>query len=151
MKRRLAREIAVQSLYLMEMNGVTSDEAVNVVMDEARQENEIGAEVGELAKIDAYTRELVEGVCDKRDSIDRQLAVYLTGWQVDRLSRVDRQVLRLAAYEMEFRDDVPAKVAINEAIELAKHFGLAENGKFVNGVLGRMLREKEENKQGEER
>lgn len=149
MKRRLAREIAVQSLYLMEMNGVTGDEAVNVVMEEARQENEIGAEVGELAKIDAYTRELVAGVTEKREEIDKQLAVYLTGWQVDRLSRVDRQVLRLATYEMRFCDDVPAKVAINEAIELAKHFGLAENGKFVNGVLGRMLREQEEQTQGE--
>jgi N utilization substance protein B len=150
MKRRLAREIAVQSLYLMEMNGVTGDEAVNVVMEEARQDNEIGTEVGELEKINAYTRELVEGVCEKREMIDQQLAVYLTGWQVDRLSRVDRQVLRLATYEMLFRSDVPAKVAINEAIELAKHFGLAENGKFVNGVLGRMLREKEEEqKQGD--
>lgn len=144
MKRRLAREIAVQSLYLMEMNGVTADEAVNVVMEEARQENEIGAEVGELAKIDAYTRGLVNGVHGKREEIDGQLAAYLTGWQVDRLSRVDRQVLRLATYEMRYADDVPAKVAINEAIELAKHFGLAENGKFVNGVLGRMLREREE-------
>lgn len=150
MKRRLAREIAVQSLYLMEMNGVTADEAVNVVMEEARQENEIGAEVGELAKIDAFTRELVRSVHEKRDVLDGQLAVYLTGWQVDRLSRVDRQVLRLAAYEMQYADDVPAKVAINEAIELAKHFGLAENGKFVNGVLGRMLREQEETeRQGE--
>ncbi|MFD0670528.1 transcription antitermination factor NusB [Cohnella sp. GCM10027633] len=149
MKRRLAREIAVQSLYLMEMNGVTGDEAVNVVMEEARQENEIGAEVGELAKIDAYTRELVASVTEKRETIDQQLAVYLTGWQVDRLSRVDRQVLRLATYEMQFCDDVPAKVAINEAIELAKHFGLAENGKFVNGVLGRMLREQDEQTQGE--
>lgn len=150
MKRRLAREIAVQSLYLMEMNGVTADEAVNVVMEEARQENEIGAEVGELAKIDAYTRGLVNGVHDKREVIDQQLAGYLTGWQVDRLSRVDRQVLRLATYEMRYADDVPAKVAINEAIELAKHFGLAENGKFVNGVLGRMLREQEETQtQGE--
>ncbi|MFC5532578.1 transcription antitermination factor NusB [Cohnella yongneupensis] len=146
MKRRLAREIVVQSLYLMEMNGVTGEEAINVVMEEARQENEIGADVGELAKIDAYTRELVEGVIHNREEIDQQLAVYLTGWQVDRLSRVDRQVLRLAAYEIKYRDDVPAKVAINEAIELAKHFGLAENGKFVNGVLGRMLREKEEQK-----
>ena len=59
-------------------------------------------------------------------------------------------MLRLAAYEMQYADDVPAKVAINEAIELAKHFGLAENGKFVNGVLGRMLREQEETQtQGE--
>ncbi len=145
MKRRLAREIAVQSLYQIEMNGVTGDEAVNIVMEEARQDNEIGANVAELAAIDAFTRELVQGVQDKKEIIDQSLVVYLTGWQVDRLSRVDRQILRLAAYEMKYRQDVPPKVVINEAIELAKHFGLEENGKFVNGVLGRMLREREEN------
>ncbi|RKP57165.1 transcription antitermination factor NusB [Cohnella endophytica] len=144
MKRRLAREIAVQSLYQVEMNGVTGDEAVNMVMDEARQENEIGTDVAELANIDAFTRELVHGVQEKQELIDQKLVVYLTGWQVDRLSRVDRQILRLAAYEMMFRQEVPPKVVINEAIELAKHFGLEENGKFVNGVLGRMLREREE-------
>lgn len=142
MKRRLAREIAVASLYQMAMNEVTEDEAVNVVMNEARQENEIGAEVGELDAIDEYTRELVKGVFSRREELDQQLAAYLTGWQVDRLSRVDRQILRLAAYEMNFRG-VPPKVVVNEAIELAKHFGLEESGKFVNGVLGRMIREKE--------
>lgn len=144
MKRRIAREIVVQSLYQIEMNGVTGDEAVNIVMEEARQDNEIGTDVAELAKIDAFTRELVKGVQDKLETIDQSLVVYLTGWQVDRLSRVDRQILRLAVYEMMFQD-VPPKVVINEAIELAKHFGLEENGKFVNGVLGRMLREREEN------
>lgn len=145
MKRRLAREIVVQSLYQIEMNGVTGDEAINIVMDEARQENEIGAEVKELADIDAFTRKLVDGVLEKKAEIDQKLVVYLTGWQVERLSRVDRQILRLAAYELMYCADVPPKVVINEAIELAKHFGLEENGKFVNGVLGRMLREKEGN------
>jgi transcription antitermination protein NusB len=143
MKRRLAREIVVQSLYQIEMNGVTGDEAVNIVLEEARQDNEIGADVSELADIDAFTRELVQGVRDNKDLIDQNLVEYLTGWQVDRLSRVDRQILRLAVYELMFRKDVPPKVVINEAIEVAKHFGLEENGKFVNGVLGRMLREKE--------
>lgn len=143
MKRRLAREIVVQSLYQIEMNGVTGDEAINIVMDEARQENEIGADVADLADIDVFTRDLVQGIRDKQVVIDQKLVAYLTGWQVDRLSRVDRQILRLATYELMFRTDVPPKVVINEAIELAKHFGLEENGKFVNGVLGRMLREKE--------
>ncbi len=141
MKRRLAREIAVSSLYQMEMNGVTGDEAVDMVMEEARQDNEIGADVGELAAVDGFTRELVDGVFAMRDELDRQLAGYLTGWQLDRLSRVDRQILRLAAYEMNIRG-VPPKVVVNEAIELAKHFGMEESGKFVNGVLGRMIREK---------
>jgi len=148
MKRRIAREIVVQSLYQVEMNGVTGDEAVSIVMEEARQDNEIGTEVAELAHIEAYTRELVLGVLEKQELIDQSLVVYLTGWQVDRLSRVDRQVLRLAVYEMTYRD-VPPKVVINEAIELAKRFGLEENGKFVNGVLGRMLREKEQSLEGD--
>lgn len=60
---------------------------------------------------------------------------------MDRLSRVDHQILRLAIYEMVFRDDVPPKAAINEAIDLAKHFGLDDSGKFVNGVLGQMIKE----------
>lgn len=147
MKRRLAREITVQSLYQIEMNGVSGDDAVNIVLEEARQDNEIGADVAELAAIDAFTRELVQGVQSHKEVIDRKLSAYLTGWQVDRLSRVDRQILRLAAYEMMYRKDVPPKVVINEAIEVAKHFGLEENGKFVNGVLGRMLREQEGNEQ----
>ncbi|MFC5403937.1 transcription antitermination factor NusB [Cohnella soli] len=147
MKRRIAREIAVQSLYQIEMNGVTCDEAVDIVMDEARQDNEIGTDVAELKNVDAFTRGLVQGVTENREQIDQKLVVYLTGWQVDRLSRVDRQILRLAAYEMMFRTDVPPKVVINEAIELAKHFGLDENGKFVNGVLGRMMKEREETTQ----
>lgn len=142
MKRRLAREIAVSSLYQMEMNGVTGDEAVNMVMEEARQENEIGAEVSELAAVDGFTRELVEGVASRKEELDAQLAAYLTGWQVDRLSRVDRQILRLAAYELNVKG-LPPKVVVNEAIELAKHFGMDESGKFVNGVLGRMIREQE--------
>lgn len=143
MKRRLAREIAVQSLYQMDMNGVEGQTAVDTVMEEARHDNEIEADVGGLAAIDAYTRELVAGVYDKREEIDRTLERALTGWQVDRLSRVDHQILRLAAYELNFRPDVPPKVVVNEAIELAKHFGTEESGKFVNGVLGRMIRERQ--------
>lgn len=143
MKRRLAREIAVQSLYQIEMNGVSGESAVDSVIEDARGENEVGTEVSELSSIDAFTRALVEGVETNKEKIDQALADYLTGWQVDRLSRVDRQILRLAAYEIMFSEDVPPKVAINEAIEVAKHFGTEESGKFVNGVLGRLVRERE--------
>lgn len=140
MKPRLAREIAVSSLYQMEMNEVSASEAVDMVMEEAKADNEIGLEVGELAAVDAYSRELVEAVHARKEELDRELGAFLTGWQVDRLSRVDRQILRLAAYEMAYRN-VPPKVVVSEAIELAKHFGLDESGKFVNGVLGRMIRD----------
>jgi N utilization substance protein B len=144
MKRRLAREIAVSSLYQMEMNEVTAAEAVDMLMEELSQENEIGADPSEAGSTAEFARELVNGVQEHRQAIDGMLQQYLTGWQVDRLSRVDRQVLRLACYEMVFRDDVPPKATINEAIELAKHFGFEESGKFVNGVLGKLLQEIDE-------
>ncbi|WP_141506005.1 transcription antitermination factor NusB [Paenibacillus luteus] len=144
MKRRLAREIAVSSLYQMEMNEVTASDAVDMLMDELREENEIGADPSEIGSTDEFVRELVLGVMEHKQAIDGMLMQFLTGWHIDRLSRVDRQVLRLASYEMVFRDDVPPKAAINEAIELAKHFGTEESGKFVNGVLGKLLSEIEE-------
>lgn len=147
MKRRQAREIAVQSLYQMEMNRVSARAAVDTILDEARQDNELNLDVKGLGDIEAFTRELVEGVARHRADIDRTLQAYLTGWQLDRLSRVDRQILRLAAYEILYRDDVPPKVAVNEAIELAKYFGTEESGKFVNGVLGRLIRERGEERQ----
>lgn len=142
MKRRLAREIVILSLYQMEMNEADADEAIDTLMSEARGENEIGMDAADLPDVDAFSRELLTAVKIRLDALDRTLSGYLTGWQVDRLSRVDRQILRLAAYELEHRTDVPPKVVINEAIEIAKRFGLEENGKFVNGVLGRMVREK---------
>ncbi|WP_308639046.1 transcription antitermination factor NusB [Paenibacillus silvisoli] len=140
MKRRLAREIVVQSLYQLEMNEeATAASAVDMLVDEVREENEIEANAADVDRIDDYVREMVRGVLERKAAIDDMLQHYLTGWQVDRLSRVDRQILRLACYELVFRDDVPPKAIINEAIELAKHFGTDESGKFVNGVLGRLL------------
>ncbi|MBD2847297.1 transcription antitermination factor NusB [Paenibacillus sp. IB182496] len=144
MKRRLAREIAIQSLYQMEMNEVGADEAVDMLLAEIQEDNELNVDRTDIQDIDAYLRELVSGVVTHKQPIDDLLQQYLTGWQLDRLSRVDRQVLRLAGYEMMYRTDVPPKAAINEAIELAKHFGTEESGKFVNGVLGRLIRALEE-------
>lgn len=144
MKRRVLREIAVQCLYQMEMNEVDSSEAVSMVLSEAAEENETERVIGDEAKVKETVLQLVNGSWAAKEDIDTVLTHYLKGWQVSRLSRVDRQILRLAAYELAFRDDVPGKVAVNEAIELAKHFGTDESGKFVNGVLGRMLQEVDE-------
>ncbi|MBU5443023.1 transcription antitermination factor NusB [Paenibacillus sp. MSJ-34] len=141
MKRRLAREITVQSLYQMEMNGVSAEEAVSMVLTEAKEENETEIEVRNVQETSVHVLALVHGVWNNKERIDQLLSEFLKGWQVDRLSRVDRQILRLACYEMVFKDDVPPKVVINEAIELAKHFGTDDSGKFVNGVLGKMMKE----------
>lgn len=140
MKRRLTREIAVQSLYQMEMNEVGAEEAVMMLLTEAAEENESEVDsIKDPEAAKAFILELVNGVSEHKTAIDGMLEQYLKGWQISRLSRVDRQILRLAAYEMIFRSDVPGKVAVNEAIELSKYFGSEESGKFVNGVLGKMI------------
>lgn len=141
MKRRLAREITVQSMYHMEMNEVEAAEAVDMLLQEAAEDNESEVVLKDTVALREYVLALVRGSWEHKAAIDALLTDYLKGWQVSRLSRVDRQILRLAAYEMIFREDVPAKVAVNEAIELSKHFGTDESGKFVNGVLGRIIQE----------
>jgi N utilization substance protein B len=141
MKRRLSRELAVQSLYQMEMNDVSAQEALDMVLEEAKEDNEGKVTLSDVAILREYTIELVNSTWRVKRAIDDVMLHYLVGYQMDRLSRVDRQILRLAIYEMVFRDDVPPKAAINEAIDLAKHFGLDDSGKFVNGVLGQMIKE----------
>ena len=91
-----------------------------------------------------YAVELVEGVTGHRDRIDRLLGEHSEGWTVDRMPPVDRAVLRLALYELLWRDDVPDAVVIDEAVELAKSLSTEESPRFVNGVLGRVLRERPE-------
>lgn len=140
MKRRLGRALAVQCLYQIEMNQVSVDEALDMVFQEAKEDNEAGIKLEDETALRAYTRELVTETKARGPALDDVLAAYLKGWKMDRLSRVDRQILRLAVYEMAVRDDVPPKAAINEAIELAKHFGMEESGKFVNGVLGQLIK-----------
>lgn len=141
MKRRLARELAIQSLYHISMNQVTSDESISMVLEEAGSEREEPVSQADLQEIAPYVKTLVEGTSGLIEKIDPLLEEYLKGWKVDRLSKVDLQILRLAVYEMVFQQEVPPKVVINEAIELAKWFGTEESGKFVNGVLGKMFKE----------
>lgn len=141
MRRRLARELALQSLYQMRMNEVETQQAINMVIEEAEQDNEAELKIGEDRIEPQYVRELVEGTEQYRDRIDNLLNDYLKSWRIDRLSKVDLEVLRLGVYEMVYRNDVPPKVVVNEAIELAKHFGTEESGRFVNGVLGKMILE----------
>ncbi|UHA72881.1 transcription antitermination factor NusB [Paenibacillus sp. 481] len=142
MKRRTAREMAIQSLYQLEMNGVTPEQAVATVVNQSHEEeSEIGVKPEHASAMHMEVLRWVRDTWESREEIDQLLAQYLKGWQVDRLSRVDRQVLRLACYELVLRKDVPPKVVVNEAVSLAKHFGTDESGKFVNGVLGPMLRD----------
>jgi transcription antitermination protein NusB len=88
-----------------------------------------------------FAQPLIEGMVAHRDQIDERIRRYCENYNLNRISAVDRNVLRLAIYEMLYRDDIPPVVSINEAIELAKTFGGAESGKFVNGILDRVRKD----------
>ncbi len=91
--------------------------------------------------VNDYTVTLVEGVAGHRERIDEIVGRYAEGWTLDRMPGVDRAVLRVGVYELLWRDDVPPAVAIDEAVELAKTLSTDESPRFVNGLLGRVLRE----------
>ena len=87
---------------------------------------------------DAFVRELVDGVTRNRDDIDRSIQKFAPAWPVEQIAIIDRNILRLAIFEILFDNRVPVKVAVSEAVELAKAFGSQNSAKFVNGVLGKV-------------
>ena len=92
-------------------------------------------------RVREFAQPLIEGMVTHRDELDERIRKYCENYNLDRISVVDRNVLRLAIYEMLYRDDIPPVVSINEAIDLAKTFGGAESGKFVNGILDRVRKD----------
>ena len=86
-----------------------------------------------------FARDLVQGVSKKREQLDLLIGRYAPEWPVDQIAIIDRNILRMAIYEILMRNDTPVKVAINEAVELAKEFGSDSAGRFVNGVLGSLV------------
>lgn len=127
--RSKARSWALQILYAWESRGF--DTPARNILHDFEQERQINDESR------GYMRELVNRVADHREAIDRQLDDSLTNWRLERLSVIDRNILRLAAAEMLYGDavDVPAAVSIQEAIVLAEKYGTQESPRFVNGVL----------------
>lgn len=124
MNRREAREKSLQALYQIDVSGANPAEAIrNVVPEEVD---------------DSYVHQCVLGTYEHLDEIDGCIKQHLENWSFDRLAKVDRNILRLAVYEMKYREDVPANVAINEAVEIGKRFGDERSGKFINGVLSRI-------------
>jgi len=124
--RRQSREIALQALYRIELTGDTSPEALELLWQHFQ------------APVDArgFAVELVHGVLADREAIDRLLAEAAENWSLARLSRVDLNVLRLAAHELLLRDErVPTRVILDEAIEIARRYGGEDSAQFVNGVL----------------
>lgn len=132
--RHLARTLAMQFLFLWDFSGkpnTNTEEALeNVFRSFAPDFNDQG-----------FAKHLVSGVIDNLSQIDKYITNYATDWPLEYITIVDRNVLRIGVYELIYDNDIPAKVAINEAIEIAKTFGSHSSGKFVNGVLGAIYKD----------
>jgi N utilization substance protein B len=127
--RHLARSIAMQSLFEWDFRGNPTAALPAIV------EHNLAEFAPGLAETE-FTKKLVNGVIDNLQAIDELVAKYAPSWPIGQITIVDRNILRIGMFELKLSSDVPPKVAINEAIELAKSFGGPSSGKFVNGVLG---------------
>ena len=123
--RRKGRELALQVLYQLDMSGASTEQALRSFA-ESFDQNPKAREFGE---------ELVRGVLGRREAIDACIAGASEHWRLERLSRIDANVIRIAVYEMTAPPGLPLEIAINEAIEVARKFGTTESAAFVNGVL----------------
>ncbi|PLT34756.1 transcription antitermination factor NusB [Bacillus sp. V5-8f] len=124
MKRRTAREKALQALYTIEIGKSEPNEAIESVLN--------GKES------DEYFEALVKGTIEKKAEIDSLIKNNLESWTLDRLANIDRNLLRIAVYEMLYSEDVPVSVAMDESIEIAKKFGDDGSSRFVNAVLSKV-------------
>ena len=127
--RRSGREAALQMLFQLEASGVTADLAIELFWRTFEDADPEGK---------PYADAIVRGVADNLDGIDKQVTAASQNWRLERMSRVDRNLLRLGTWELMFRADVPRAVILDEAVELAKSFGTDESSGFVNGVLDRI-------------
>ncbi len=134
--RHLARTIAMQTLYEWDFNGRKQALAGLVGLLQHNQ-REFAPDFSD----DGFSEALIRGVLEHQDDIDTTITTYAPEWPLEQITIVDRNILRIGVYELKFSPDVPPKVAINEAIEVAKGFGGESSGKFVNGVLGAIFRD----------
>jgi N utilization substance protein B len=152
-KRREARERAVQFLFQHDLNPPENLEAeLNQFWDSQRAaalEDEKGpAKWGEKADLPPptvaeaemrlFAEPLIKGVLQHRDAIDERIKKHCRNWDFNRIAVVDRNIMRLAIFEMLYRDDIPPVVSINEAVDVAKKFSTQDSGKFVNGILDKV-------------
>ncbi len=138
--RHLGRIIALQTLYEQDFRREAGDQDFN--LDEVLARNITRYQ--EMVDDKTFIEELVQGVSKHQTALDDQLQPIAPEWPIDQIARMDRVVLRIGLYELQFEKDVPPKVVINEAVELAKAFGGENSSKFINGVLGTVMRQREE-------
>lgn len=123
--RRLARKLVLEILYEREITGTSWQEIAQRRLKPGTNEAD-------------FCRHLLKGVVSNQETVDRLIGEYTKNWVLERLPLIDRNILRLAIYEMEFEPSIPMSVSINEAVELAKEYGGTDSSKFINGVLGQL-------------
>jgi len=152
-KRREARERAVQFLFQHDLNPPEnlelelaqfwSSHRLAAIEDEKAPSNwgprtELPPPSTEEAETRLFAEPLIRGVLERRDELDEQIKKHAKNWDFHRIAAVDRNIMRLAIYEMLHRDDIPPVVSINEAVDIAKKFSTQDSGKFVNGILDKV-------------
>lgn len=137
-KRTKAREFALQILYQIDITHDSYELSLNNFW-QSHNDEKIEEEVKN------FTCQLVKGVVDNLEKIDTQISRYATNWQLKRMAVVDRNILRMSSFELMFCDDIPPKVSINEAVELAKKYSGLVASKFVNGILDKIKLERKTN------
>lgn len=140
MKRADARELAVHLIYGRDFTGDEPEQVVNLRLQKEyyaklAAENEVYTERPSRAQL-GYIDNVVSGVANRAEELNAQIQRYSIGWDVSRISRLTRSILQLAIYEILYVEDVPAGVAISEAVRLAKKYDGEDTGSFVNGILG---------------
>ncbi|MBX3270011.1 MAG: transcription antitermination factor NusB [Sandaracinaceae bacterium] len=126
--RRRGREAALQMLFQIDVSGVSPEQAIQAFW----------SHLGPSREGEAFANDLVRGWAERREAIDGIIRDVSQHWRIERMARVDRNILRLATYELMALEDVPRRVTLNEAVELAKRFGSEGSAGFVNGVLDRI-------------
>jgi N utilization substance protein B len=129
-RRSRGREVALQVLYQVEQNPGISPEEIHRFIERRLLSD---------SKLCEFTESLTAGVKEHQTGLDAMISKVAENWRLDRMAAIDRNILRLGAYEMLHCPEVPAKVAINEALELAKRYSTAQSSRFVNGILDRVL------------
>ena len=160
MSRKLAREIAFKIVFSnnfqfedVEINNAEDVEETrkaqlleNIIGDKNSEEDTKNVNDDISAEDKKYITEVTEGVAEKINELDEKIKPYLKGWTMDRIGKTDLAILRLAVYEIFYRDDIPYKVSINEAVELAKSFCDDSSPSFINGVLAGIINSLSEEK-----
>jgi N utilization substance protein B len=144
MKRANARELAVHLIYSQSFTGDEPEQVVAVRLekeyyDGLSQENDIYEDRPSKQQLN-YIDCVVSGVSNRREELDEQICKYSIGWDISRISRLAKTIMQLAIYETLYVEDVPAGVAVSEAVRLAKKYDGDDTGSFVNGILGSFVR-----------